>query len=153
MPRELEQEWRTSSFCCNGQWPFDDVEWYIDERRMDHQRFDTKKTFLIIYKRPISIVLQHTRTLHNHALAMHASVPIKTSRQQSLQWTCDHIDKPDQLLDTLRVIASSHANKLKMTCSVKQVGMSTFMARIEIAFTLGICLEQLFLQHSLSVQY
>lgn len=129
---ELEHEWRISSLNRNGQWPFDNVKWYIDERRIyiDYEVIHTTKTFLIVYKRPIHLVLQHARTLHNHRLAQHASVPIKTDRHQFLQWTCDQIEKSDQILDTLRVIASNHADKLQLKYLVKPVEMSNLTVRI-----------------------
>jgi hypothetical protein len=112
-----------SSFNCNGKWPFDNIDCYIDESqiRIDHRWKIVTKTFFIVYRRPISMLLQHKRILHNHRFALHASVPVKTSQRRSIEWTCDQVDKLDQLVDTLRVIASNHVDKLKLTCLAEQV--------------------------------
>jgi hypothetical protein len=82
------------------------------------------KTFFIVYKRPINILLQHKRTLHNHHFASHASVPIRTTRPRSIEWTCDQLDEPNQLINTLQVIASSHVDKLNLRYLVEQVIIS-----------------------------
>ena len=83
------------------------------------------KTQLIIYRRPINVLLQYRRTLHNHRFATHASIPILTTRRQSLKLTCDQITDRDHLVKTLQVIGSSHLNKLQLKYLEKFVSLST----------------------------
>lgn len=122
-PKELEHAWRISSFGCNGEWPFNNLNCYIDQSWTFTDRGLNRiaETFFIVYRCPISVLLQHKRTVHNHHFASHASVPIRTTRQRSIEWTCDQIDEPDQLVNTLRTIASSHIDKLVLTYLVEQV--------------------------------
>jgi hypothetical protein len=127
-PKELECEWRISLFGCNKEWPFDNVDCYIDESWISTDGgvdFITK-TMFIVYKCPIDVLLQHKRSLHNHRFATHASVPIIRNRRRSIEWTCDKIDEPDQLVKTLQVIASDRVDKLHLMYRVQGVSVSSF---------------------------
>ncbi len=113
-PKELEQTWRICSFGCNNEWPFDNIDCYVDEiwiRTDDKSKFIIEKAF-IIYKRPINILLQYKRTLHNHHLATRASTTIKTAHRRSILWSYDRMDEPGQFVKTLQVIASNRVDKL-----------------------------------------
>jgi hypothetical protein len=68
------------------------------------------KTVLLFYTCPFDILLQHTRTVHNHTFAEHAAV----IQQRSIEWTCDTIDSLNQLGTTLHVLASSHLKTLHL---------------------------------------
>jgi hypothetical protein len=116
-PQEIEYAWRMSPFNCNGEWPFDNLGCYIDESWISVQDgidFITKAVF-IVYKRPISVLLHHKRTFHNHRFAEHVSVPIIRTRRRLIEWTCNQKYEPDQLIKTLRVIASGPLNELYLT--------------------------------------
>ena len=122
-PHEIEHKWRMSAFDCNRQWPFDDVHWYIDERwiSQDGDYRNMTRTFFIVYRCPINILLQHSRNLHNHRLALQTSLPIRTSQRQHLKWTCDEVNTPEKIFNTLQILASSHLNKLSFRYLTKQV--------------------------------
>jgi len=107
-PTELEYTWRISSFGCNDEWPFDNIDCYIDENWIS--TYEKLETLFIVYKRPINVLLQHKRTFHNHFFAKHASVPIRTIRRRSIEWTCNQIDEPEQFVKTLQVIASDRVD-------------------------------------------
>ncbi|CAF1925183.1 unnamed protein product [Rotaria magnacalcarata] len=113
---KIEEAWRISPFSSNGKWPFDNVDQYVDDLLFldDDGVSFVKRSQLIIYTRPINILLEHKRTLHNHRFATHASMPIVTNRRRSLQLTCNEMDNPDQLLKTLQIVGSSHVNKLEL---------------------------------------
>ncbi|CAF2100591.1 unnamed protein product [Rotaria magnacalcarata] len=115
-PKEIEEAWRISPFSSNGEWPFDNVDHYEDDPLFfdDDGVSFVKRSQFIIYTRPINILLEHKRTLHNHRFATHASMPIITNRRRSLQLTCNEMDNPDQLLKTLQIVGSSHVNKLEL---------------------------------------
>ncbi|CAM2728191.1 unnamed protein product [Rotaria socialis] len=115
-PKEIEEAWRISLFSFNGEWPFDNVDHYVDDPLFldDDGVSFIKRSQLIIYTRPINILLEHKRTLHNHRFATQASMPIITNRRRSLQLTCNEMDNPDQLLKTLQIVGSSHVNKLEL---------------------------------------
>ncbi len=114
-PQEIEQAWQMSSFSSNSKWPFDNLVCYIDESRIstDGSSAFMTKTLFIVYTRPINIILQHKRTLHNHRFATHGSVPIIKTQRRLLEVTCDQIDEPEQLVKTLQVVASSQVDKLQ----------------------------------------
>jgi hypothetical protein len=127
-PEELESAWRISSFGCNGEWPFDNIECYIDEYvTTDCGGEDCiTETVFVVYKRPINILLQHKRTLHNHGFATQASVPIITTQRRSVEWTCDRIDASDQLVNTLRVVADGRVDALYLTFLAERVSLSSY---------------------------
>ncbi len=116
-PQEMEHAWRMSPFSYKGEWPFDNIGYYLDESLFLVNRYGgfVTKTQLIIYKRPINVLLQYRRTLHNHRFAEHASIPIITSRRRSFELTFDQIDDPNKLIKTLQIAASSHLTKLILT--------------------------------------
>ncbi|CAF0993440.1 unnamed protein product [Rotaria sordida] len=116
-PQEMEYAWRISPFSYNGQWPFDNIDYYIDDYLfvVDDRVSLVTKTLLIIYKHPINVLLRHKRTLHNHRFAVHASNPIIGIRRRSLELTCNQMDNTDQLVKTLQVITSSHLNEFHLT--------------------------------------
>jgi hypothetical protein len=126
-PKEIEEAWRISSFSYNNEWPFDNIDYYIDETFfLDNNGVSTvKRSQFIIYKRPINILLQYKRTLHNHRFATHASIPIITNRRRSLELTCNQMGNPDQLLKTLQIVGSSHLNKLALIYPNDLVSVST----------------------------
>ncbi|CAF2067975.1 unnamed protein product [Rotaria magnacalcarata] len=115
-PKEIEEAWRISPFSSNGEWPFDNIDYYVDDPLFldDDGVSFVKRSQFIIYTRPINILLEHKRTLHNHRFATHASMPIITNRRRSLQLTCNEMDNPDQLLKTLQIVGSSHVNRLEL---------------------------------------
>ncbi|CAF4147540.1 unnamed protein product, partial [Rotaria magnacalcarata] len=115
-PKEIEEAWRISPFSSNGEWPFDNIDYYVDDPLFldDDGVSFVKRSQFIVYTRPINILLEHKRTLHNHRFATHASMPIITNRRRSLQLTCNEMDNPDQLLKTLQTVGSSHVNKLEL---------------------------------------
>ena len=104
---------------------FADIGYFKDE----YYVFDTpdvhpdpvRKTFFIVYTHPVSRLIEHSRTLHNHSFATHASHPITTTRCRSLQWTCDRMDHPGQLNSTLSVVASGQVTSLKVQCDIGPV--------------------------------
>ncbi|CAF0771636.1 unnamed protein product [Rotaria sp. Silwood1] len=115
-PKEIEEAWRISPFSSNGEWPFDNIDYYVDDTLFldDDGVSFVKRSQFIIYTRPINILLEHKRTLHNHRFARHAYMPIITNRRRSLQLTCNEMDNPDQLVKTLQIVGSSHVNKLEL---------------------------------------
>ncbi|CAF1359079.1 unnamed protein product [Rotaria magnacalcarata] len=125
-PQDMEHVWRKSSFHRNGEWPFDNIDCYIDESLIATGRLHdfATTTLFIVYKRPISVLLQHRRTLHNHRFATHASAPIFTTRRQSLLLTYDKIDKPDELFKTLQVLARCSVDKLHLKYRGDQANVS-----------------------------
>jgi hypothetical protein len=128
-PQEMEHAWRTNPFNCNSEWPFDNIGYYIDETLVIAKNgigFVTE-TLLIIYRRPINVLLQHKRTLHNHHFATHASLPIITTQRRSLELTCDRMGDPIQVVKTLQVIASSHLKKLHLTYPHELVSDDCFL--------------------------
>ncbi|CAF1315387.1 unnamed protein product, partial [Didymodactylos carnosus] len=125
-PQEMKQAWQMRSFNYNGKWPFDNLVCYIDESWIstDGGTDFMTKTLFIVYTRPIYIILQHKRTLHNHRFATHAAVPIITTQRRSLEVTYDQTDEPEQLVKTLQVVASSRVDKFQLICLNKQVNPS-----------------------------
>ncbi|CAF3575226.1 unnamed protein product [Rotaria socialis] len=116
----MEHAWQMSSFICNGKWPFDNLGCYLDDSWISVDgdlNFVTDPLF-VVHKRPINVLLQHKRTLHNHRLVEHAIIPIVTNGRRSLDLTCDRTDQPDKLLKNLQVAANSSVNKLYLTCEV-----------------------------------
>ncbi|CAF1088095.1 unnamed protein product [Rotaria sp. Silwood1] len=113
---KIEEAWRISPFSSNGEWPFDNIDYYVDDTLFldDDGVSFVKRSQFIIYTRPINILLEHKRTLHNHRFARHAYMPIITNRRRSLQLTCNEMDNPDQLVKTLQIVGSSHVNKLEL---------------------------------------
>ncbi|CAF3697866.1 unnamed protein product [Rotaria sordida] len=113
---KIEESWRISPFNYNREWPFDNIDYYVDETLfLDVNGVSiVERSQFIIYKHPINILLEHKRTLHNHRFATHASMPIITNRRRSLQLTWNQMDNPDQLLKTLQIVGSSHLNKLDL---------------------------------------
>ena len=67
---------------------------------------------MIVYTRPINVILQHKRIFHNHYWATHVSASNKTTRRRSIQWVCDETDRSNQFLQTLQAIAGDHVDKL-----------------------------------------
>ncbi|CAF2736744.1 unnamed protein product [Rotaria sp. Silwood2] len=125
-PQEMEQAWQMSSFHHNDEWPFDNLDCYIDEKWISPDgRIDLMtKAFFVVCTRPINIILQHQRTLHNYCFATHVSVPLITTQRRSLTMTFDQLDKPEQSVKTLQVVASSRVNKLKLIYLNKQINSS-----------------------------
>lgn len=128
-PKEIEHKWRMNTLNCNRQWPFDDVHWYLDERwtPLGEDFMYMTKTFFILYRCPISVLLQHSRTLHNHHSALQISVPIRTSRRQYLKWTYDESITAEQIFDTLRVLVSGRLSKLTLKYHTEQVRTFNFI--------------------------
>ncbi|CAM4749867.1 unnamed protein product [Rotaria magnacalcarata] len=119
-PQEMEHGWQMSSFSCNGKWPFDNHGCYLDDSwiSVDGDLNSVTDPLFAVYKRPINVLLQHKRTLHNHRLVEHAIIPIVTNGRRSLDLTCDQTDQPDKLLKNLQVAANSSVNKIYLTCEV-----------------------------------
>ncbi|CAF4284234.1 unnamed protein product, partial [Rotaria magnacalcarata] len=119
-PQEMEHGWQMSSFSCNGKWPFDNLGCYLDDSwiSVDGDLNSVTDPLFVVYKRPINVLLQHKRTLHNHRLVEHAIIPIVTNGRRSLDLTCDQTDQPDKLLKNLQVAANSSVNKIYLTCEV-----------------------------------
>ncbi|CAF3554798.1 unnamed protein product [Rotaria socialis] len=80
-PQEMEHGWQMSSFSCNGKWPFDNLGCYLDDSwiSVDGDLNSVTDPLFVVYKRPINVLLQHKRTLHNHRLVEHAIIPIVTN--------------------------------------------------------------------------
>jgi hypothetical protein len=116
-PQEIEHTWRISSFNCNRQWPFDNINSYIDEcymRDVNARQFIPKILF-VIYNCPLNLLYRHKRSFHNHGFATHVSTPIRTIRRQFVQWTCDQHYEAKQFNKTLQIIASGHVKELHLT--------------------------------------
>ncbi|CAF5110960.1 unnamed protein product, partial [Rotaria magnacalcarata] len=137
----IEEAWRISPFSSNGKWPFDNVDQYVDDLLFldDDGVSFVKRSQLIIYTRPINILLEHKRTLHNHRFATHASMPIVTNRRRSLQLTCNEMDNPDQLLKTLQIVGSSHVNKLELIYRDDFVSVST--SKLKTIYVITVILK------------
>jgi hypothetical protein len=106
-----------SSFNCNRQWPFDNINSYIDEcymRDLNAREFFPKILF-VIYNCPINLLYRYKRSFHNYGFATHVSAPIRTIRRQFVQWTCDQQYEAEQFNKTLQIVASGHVNELHLT--------------------------------------
>ncbi|CAF2960608.1 unnamed protein product [Rotaria sp. Silwood2] len=116
-PQEIEHAWRMSSFNCNDQWPFDNINCYMDEYYMDDpDEIDfILKILFVIYNCPINLLYRHKRTFHNYGFATHVSAPICTIRRRLIQWVCDQKYETEQFNKTLQIIASGHVNELHLT--------------------------------------
>ncbi|CAF3998479.1 unnamed protein product [Rotaria sordida] len=122
-PQEIEHAWRISSFSCNRQWPFDNINCYIDERHvhvLDARGYIAKILF-VIYNCPIHLLYRYKRTFYNYGFTTHVSAPIRTIRRRLIQWTCDQKYESEQLNKTLRIIASGRVNELHLTYLNEQV--------------------------------
>ncbi|CAF1322814.1 unnamed protein product [Rotaria sordida] len=117
-PQEIEHEWRMSSFNCNNQqWPFDNINCYMDECYMcTPDAIDLiLKILFVIYNCPINLLYRHKRTFHNYGFATHISAPICTIRRRLIQWVCDQKYETEQFNKTLQIVASGHVNELHLT--------------------------------------
>jgi hypothetical protein len=121
-PEEIENVWHSNLFINNNKWPFDNIGYFKDESFVftGHGIRYIQKVFFIIYKHPIDILLKYKRTLHNHCFATHTSHSNMKNQSNSIQWTCNRIDQSDQILKTLKTIATGHVKSL----SIKYVGQS-----------------------------
>jgi hypothetical protein len=122
-PQEIEHTWRMSSFNCNAQYPFDNINSYIDECYVyvsDARDFIPKILF-VIYNCPINLLYRYKRCFHNYAFATHVCVPIRTIRRQCVEWVCDRKYETEQVNKTLRVVASGRVNELHLTYLNEQV--------------------------------
>ena len=127
-PDTLEAEWRPRLCGTDTKWPFKDTgcfkdEYFVYETNGIHP---VQKTFFIVYTRPISRLLEHSRTLHNHAFAANTSHPVTTTRCRSIKWTCDRMDHPGQISQTLSVIASDQVTSFRVQCHTKLVRSGLF---------------------------
>ncbi|CAF0724874.1 unnamed protein product [Adineta steineri] len=116
-PQEIEHVWRMNSFNYNRQWPFENINSYIDEsymRDLNEEKFIPKILF-VIYNCPINLLYRHKRAFHNHGFATHASAPIRTIRRRSIQWICDQKYEAEQFNKTLQIVASGQVNELRLT--------------------------------------
>jgi hypothetical protein len=139
-PQDIEYAWRTNPLNCNGEWPFDNIGYYTDES-LFHRNNGTHfviKTQFIIYRRPINVILQHKRTLHNDRFAVHVSMPIVTSRRRSLELTCDQMCDSNHLVKILHVVGSSHLTKLHLTYLDKLVRISIYKPEKRLEFCLNL---------------
>ncbi|CAF3440956.1 unnamed protein product [Rotaria sp. Silwood2] len=122
-PQEIEHAWRISSFSCNRQWPFDNINCCIDERHvhvLDARGYIAKILF-VIYNCSIHLLYRYKRTFYNYGFTTHVSAPIRTIRRRLIQWTCDQKYESEQLNKTLRIIASGRVNELHLTYLNEQV--------------------------------
>lgn len=114
-PKPLADEWKMSLLNVNNGWPFDDVDCYIDEGLFNDGTvvLITEEIF-VIYKRPIDILFQYKRALYNHHFLrlLSSTSTIKTEQRPSVVWYCDEIDKHDELLKSLELIANDRIDQL-----------------------------------------
>ncbi|CAF1095545.1 unnamed protein product [Adineta steineri] len=131
-PETLEHAWRNSSVGYSGEWPFDNLNYYIEDILIftDGALHRIKKTFFVVYRSPVSVILQHKRTLHNNGFPLHVPTPINTVQRRYMEWTCDEVNKNDQLDNTLRMIASGPVDRLKLTYLYQQTNMPTIPSDI-----------------------
>ncbi|CAF4039957.1 unnamed protein product [Adineta steineri] len=116
-PQEIEHAWRMSSFNCNRQWPFDNINSYIDEcymRPLKEREFIPKIVF-VIYNCPTNLLYRHKQYFHNYGFGTHVSAPIRTTQRRFVQWTCDQKYDAEQLNKTLQIVASGQVNELRLT--------------------------------------
>ncbi|UJR35439.1 hypothetical protein I4U23_028196 [Adineta vaga] len=126
-PQEIEHAWRMSSFNFNRQWPFDNINYYTDERHVyvwETGGYITK-IVLVIYNCPVNLLYHHKRTFYNHGFATNVSAPIRTIRRRLVQWTCGQKYDAEQFNKTLQIVASGHVNELHLTYLDEQMNIST----------------------------
>ena len=113
-PKEFEQTWRTCPFGLNNEWPFDNIDCYMDETRIhnDGKRDLITEQVFVVYKHPVNILLKYKRSFCNHYFTSLVSSPVKIVHPRSITWNCDPIDEPDRLIKSLQVIASGYVDKL-----------------------------------------
>ena len=117
-----------SSFICEKQWPFENVNCFIDETYESWDCFPTElRRLLVVYNCPINAILQHRRIFHNNHFAKHVSTPVKTTRRRSIHWSCDKTDQLNQFLETLQTIASDHVDKLDIKWLDKDVSQTMIL--------------------------
>jgi hypothetical protein len=97
---------------CGNKWPFNNIGYHLDEQLIseDTNAKIVMKTVLLFYTCPFDILLEYTRTVHNHSFAKYSNI----IQQRSIEWICDNIDNFDQLNTTLNVLARGHLNTLHL---------------------------------------
>jgi hypothetical protein len=99
-------------------WPFNNVSYHLDEQLVVTDCYrEVTKTVLLFYTYPLDILLQYTRTVHNHSFAKYTT----HIRQRSIEWTCNKADSLNQLGSTLNKLASGNLNTLYLHCNIMQV--------------------------------
>jgi hypothetical protein len=116
-PQEIEHTWRMTLFNSSRQWPFDNINCYIDEHHVNVWETGSyiTKVFFVIYNCPVSLLYYHKRNFYNYGFARHVSAPIRIIRRRLLQWTCDQKYDAEQFNKTLQIVASGHVNELHLT--------------------------------------
>jgi hypothetical protein len=109
-PENLNETLNNNFIAYGNKWPFNNVGYHLDEKVISGRLLNriVTKTVLLFYTYPFDILLQYTRTIHNHSFAKH----LTNVRQQCIEWTCNKIDSFNQLDTTLYKLAGGHLNTL-----------------------------------------
>jgi hypothetical protein len=111
-PGELEYDWKEHRYL---EWPFeaDNIDYCLEEHCLsafDYWRSKPlppqKKYSLLVFTRS---ALPYYRSVHNYSFEMKLQQKVSTS---SIEWTCDHIENFEQILDTLAKYKTTKALKI-----------------------------------------
>ncbi|UJR31600.1 hypothetical protein I4U23_019086 [Adineta vaga] len=72
-PQEMEPMWQMSSFNYNRQWPFNNIDCYLDDCYIRTQKESDliPKTLFVIYTHPINVLFRYKRTFYNYGFTTH----------------------------------------------------------------------------------
>ncbi|CAF3855020.1 unnamed protein product [Rotaria sordida] len=88
---------------------FNNLAYHLDEQVVSINCFENvTKSVLLFYTSPLDVLLQYTRTIHNHSFAQYST----QINRRSIKWICNKIDSLNQLTTTFNKLASGHLNTL-----------------------------------------
>ncbi|CAF3565585.1 unnamed protein product, partial [Rotaria sp. Silwood2] len=92
-------------------WSFNNLAYHLDEQVVSINSFENvTKSVLLFYTSPLDVLLQYTRTIHNHSFAQY----LTQINRRSIKWICNKIDSLNQLTTTFNKLASGHLDTLHL---------------------------------------
>ena len=143
-PPELENAWQSTAFGRSNKWPFDNIGCLTNECLVldDYSPGRIPKSFLIVYKNPINVLLKYTRSLLNHSFANHAAHLHAVNQSHSIHWICGQVNEPDRIMKTFHTIRAGRSNAVCITFIRKRVRIPLAPLTFDGSFSTHLLLRE-----------
>jgi len=101
-------------------WPFNNLAHHIEDQLVPfYEVYKKTKRFILFYTFPLDILLQYTRTNHNHSFAQFS----RQINRHCIRWMCNEIDSLTQLTTTFNKLATGYVDTLVLEFYEMKVSM------------------------------
>jgi len=113
-PEKIQHIWKTSSFNCNREWPFENMNCYLYDYD-DHDQLIREMLF-VISNCPLELLIDNKRTFYSYGFPTYVSAfARRTVRPRLFQWT-----RNKQFRRTHQRIVNCHVKQFYLTDFIKQ---------------------------------